>query len=102
VLADDISVQEFELISHESECMKRKLLSQEDEFRLQNETLMTELGQVSHNYHGIGSARLLFTMFATPLIILKCVTVYWCCKTDFMPQLCEVTNHHFYEICGRH
>jgi len=40
-------VQEFELISHESECMKRKLLSQEDEFRLQNETLMTELGQVS-------------------------------------------------------
>jgi len=40
-------VQEFELISHESECMKRKLLSQEDEFRLQNETLMAELGQVS-------------------------------------------------------
>jgi len=42
-----IVVQEFELMSHESECMKRKLLSQEDEFRLQNETLMTELGQVS-------------------------------------------------------
>jgi len=40
-------VQEFELMSHESECMKRKLLSQEDEFRLQNETLMAELGQVS-------------------------------------------------------
>ena len=41
-----VFVQEFELISHESEYMKRRLLSQEDEFRLQNETLMTELGQV--------------------------------------------------------
>jgi len=60
-------MQEFELISHESECMKRKLLSQEDEFRLQNETLMTELGQVSDASDRIGSARLslLFTMFIT-------------------------------------
>jgi len=41
-----VFVQEFELISHESEYIKRRLLSQEDEFRLQNETLMTELGQV--------------------------------------------------------
>ena len=62
-----MSVQEFELISHESECMKRKLLSQEDEFRLQNETLMAELAQVS----GVcGSPQ--FTMFATFLVILNC------------------------------
>ena len=71
-----INLQEFELISHESECMKRKLLSQEDEFRLQNETLMTELGQVSHIHYGIGSARLLFTMIATLLSILKCMRMY--------------------------
>ena len=64
-----MSVQEFELISHESECMKRKLLSQEDEFRLQNETLMAELAQVS----GVcGSPQLmLFTRFATFLVILN-------------------------------
>ena len=57
-------MQEFELISHESECMKRKLLSQEDDFRLQNETLMTELGQVSDvNDRNASGQLLLFTFY---------------------------------------
>jgi len=57
-------LQEFELVSHESECMKRKLLSQEDEFRLQNETLMTELGQVSDFNDRNGCYSHYFTRFS--------------------------------------
>lgn len=39
-------VQEFELLIHENESMQMKLQSQEDDFRLQNEALMNELGKV--------------------------------------------------------
>ena len=39
----------------ENEGLQRKLLSQEEEFRLQNETLMKELGQVSLPTNGVHS-----------------------------------------------
>ena len=35
------------MLLEENESLQRKLLSQEDDFRLQNETLMKELGHVS-------------------------------------------------------
>ena len=34
------------MLLEENDGLQRKLLSQEDDFRLQNETLMKELGQV--------------------------------------------------------
>ena len=69
-------MQEFELISHESECMKRKLLSQEDEFRLQNETLMIELGQVSDVNDRFGSAQLLFATYFSNYEVQKNFILY--------------------------
>lgn len=39
-------LQEVEMLLEENDGLQRKLLSQEDDFRLQNETLMKELGQV--------------------------------------------------------
>ena len=45
--------KEVEQLIAENESLQRKLQSQEDEFRLQNETLMQELGSVSYNYFRI-------------------------------------------------
>ena len=42
-------LQEFELLMQENDSLQRKLISQEEEFRLQNETLMHELNRVSVN-----------------------------------------------------
>ena len=39
--------KEFDQLMLEIEALQRKILSQEEEFRLQNETLMHELGSVS-------------------------------------------------------
>jgi len=48
VVSIDCAVfQEFEQLLQENESLQRKLMSQEDEFRLQNETLMQELNRVS-------------------------------------------------------
>ena len=41
--------KEFEQLMQEIDTLQRKIFSQEEEFRLQNETLMQELGSVSHD-----------------------------------------------------
>ena len=41
--------QEYEQLMKENESMQKKLMSQEEEFQLQNETLLRELAQVSRS-----------------------------------------------------
>jgi len=65
--------------------MKRKLLSQEDDFRLQNETLMTELGQVSRS---VGSAQLLPSLACFRCWHMFTYLVIQHCKGIFSTHLC--------------
>ena len=45
---------EVQQLTHEKESLQRKLQSQEEEFRLQNQTLLTELSNVSKQASPLG------------------------------------------------
>ena len=51
------------MLLEENDSLQRKLLSQEDDFRLQNETLMKELGQVGGEETSKGSSHVISTAF---------------------------------------
>ncbi len=49
-IAKSKKASEVQLVLHENESMQRKLVAQEEEFRMQNQTLLTELSNVRFNY----------------------------------------------------
>jgi hypothetical protein len=55
-IAKSKKATEVQLLMQDNESLKRKLRSQEEDFRAQNQTLLTELSNVSafNNYCGVG------------------------------------------------
>ena len=65
-------ITEIQKVLSENENLKQKLLAQEDDFRLQNQTLLDELSKVSFiNFYST-----YYKLFLTHFISSSCIVVY--------------------------